>query len=1256
MHRFSAASLPSRPIAVVAGILAILLIVVGLSTPAHATPRTPAPTDLTVQGIDSPVDLDTLTGAQLGWQPPAIDRTTVAPTVVDQSAYQVVVATTAGGAAAGSGDVWDSGKVTSGASQNVAYAGPALSPSSRYWFSVRTWDGTDAVSNWATPSTFGTGPGKSWSDAAPIWSQTPTTAWTNYSVAGSFTITSNAATVLFRGADTADYYLWQFRQASNTLAAEVKVKGAYRVLGTVDLTPLGITLGSTPHAFSIQASGTSFTTRVDGKVVDQRSDPTFSSGWVGLQTGVTETASFSHLTVTAHSGASLYAQSTTSSTSDFSCASASKGVLRIAKARSCIYDPWQNYEVSATYKATSQPTGFTFRDQDTADGYLWQFVPSTSTLKVLQDVRGRFYALTTKKISLRTKVVTGRSYAFRIRVQGTTITTWFAGRQVDSRSHGRYTRGIIGFRNGSQETANFSAISVRSSSGAMVYSNSFSATSIDVPCGLVANGSVTVGKATQCLVRSGAPSDWLFARGQTTLADKPIAWATLYATASSPVPTRQYVYKMYVNGHYVGLGPTQSIGSETRYDGYDVTGDLVSGQSNAIGALLYTTSDHRFLAKLVVHYSDGTEQDFGTSPSWTTLPGLSVYPKAGSIGTQYYTAPVENIDASHYPFGFSTASFDDSGWDPAQNQVAYANLEATPTGKVTQNYRPPTKITQEPNGDYLVDFGRTWAGGVRLTLTNPSTRVVGIEYGEILNSAGTGVQYDTSAGNDYEDNWTYSGGTQTLESWGLRVFRYVVIENSPVPITADDLQASAVYYPFDDGTDADAATFTSSDSTLNAVWQLSRNTMEANTVNLYVDSWTRERGAYEADAYIQQMEHAVLGSDQSLSVYSMDYLLAHPSWPTEWHLYDILAVHDAWMNSGDLTQAQQTYVQLQRILLTPSLDAKTGLIKRDDVDDIIDWPVGERNGYVKSDYDTVVNVLTYRDLVDMADLATALGHTADAATYTSQALALKTAINKLLFDPAKGAYRDGLVTETGAPITHYAIQASAFALAFGVVDPANKTAVANYIQSLGMACSVYCAAFMLPGLYSADAGSVADSFLTSSATNSWVNMIKAGAGSTMEAWDASLKPNTTYSHPWAASPVYDVAQGMFGILPTAPGYSTFQVKPQPGTIQSAAVTQPTVRGSIGAAFHQVAGGHIDVSVQVPSTTTAQVTIPLGAATGATVYVDGVAVQGTQSGSWVTVAGLPSGCHVLTTQPGDAASHDPALTGICTTPYRDGAAS
>ncbi|MGC2612603.1 MAG: family 78 glycoside hydrolase catalytic domain, partial [Terracidiphilus sp.] len=53
-----------------------------------------------------------------------------------ETAYRVLVATRADLLTDGKADVWDSGKVNSGQSLNVKYAGPALKPSSRYWWRV----------------------------------------------------------------------------------------------------------------------------------------------------------------------------------------------------------------------------------------------------------------------------------------------------------------------------------------------------------------------------------------------------------------------------------------------------------------------------------------------------------------------------------------------------------------------------------------------------------------------------------------------------------------------------------------------------------------------------------------------------------------------------------------------------------------------------------------------------------------------------------------------------------------------------------------------------------------------------------------------------------------------------------------------------------------------------------------------------------------------------------------------------------------
>lgn len=57
-----------------------------------------------------------------------------------QTAYQIFVATTAAKAAAGTGDVWDSGKVLSAANYDIAYGGSPLKSKTDYYWAVKVWD------------------------------------------------------------------------------------------------------------------------------------------------------------------------------------------------------------------------------------------------------------------------------------------------------------------------------------------------------------------------------------------------------------------------------------------------------------------------------------------------------------------------------------------------------------------------------------------------------------------------------------------------------------------------------------------------------------------------------------------------------------------------------------------------------------------------------------------------------------------------------------------------------------------------------------------------------------------------------------------------------------------------------------------------------------------------------------------------------------------------------------------------------------
>ena len=128
-------------------------VVVGAALVAAATMvGSPAFAATTVTGLEAnanpaPLGIDDATPT-LSWRLNSTDRGAM------QTKYRVVVATTAARAAAGTGDVWDSGEVTSDRNTSV-YAGPALASRTRYYWSVRSWTGA-TPSDWAPAGWFET--------------------------------------------------------------------------------------------------------------------------------------------------------------------------------------------------------------------------------------------------------------------------------------------------------------------------------------------------------------------------------------------------------------------------------------------------------------------------------------------------------------------------------------------------------------------------------------------------------------------------------------------------------------------------------------------------------------------------------------------------------------------------------------------------------------------------------------------------------------------------------------------------------------------------------------------------------------------------------------------------------------------------------------------------------------------------------------------------------------------------------------------
>src|SRR5947209_1868118 len=91
------------------------------------------PRSLRCEYLTNPLSVDTAR-PRLSWALDADGRSR------RQSAYRILVATSAEAARAGSADLWDSGQVHSAQSTHIEYGGAALASGQRAWWTVRVWD------------------------------------------------------------------------------------------------------------------------------------------------------------------------------------------------------------------------------------------------------------------------------------------------------------------------------------------------------------------------------------------------------------------------------------------------------------------------------------------------------------------------------------------------------------------------------------------------------------------------------------------------------------------------------------------------------------------------------------------------------------------------------------------------------------------------------------------------------------------------------------------------------------------------------------------------------------------------------------------------------------------------------------------------------------------------------------------------------------------------------------------------------------
>ena len=518
----------------------------------------------------------------------------------------------------------------------------------------------------------------------------------------------------------------------------------------------------------------------------------------------------------------------------------------------------------------------------------------------------------------------------------------------------------------------------------------------------------------------------------------------------------------------------------------------------------------------------------------------------------------------------------------------------------------PERVFTNAAGSVVVDFGKDAFGWLEI-----DAPAAGREYfmniGEILRGKtghvdrkpgqsvrALGVMWHTERAGfqrvpvapDLRNLFTAGEGSPVKipEKFGLvSPFRAVEFYRADFPVTSKTVRRFVVSYP----ADRTESSFACDDEKLVRVYDFCKYSMFATSfAGMFVDG-DRERIPYEADAYVSQLNWYAVSSDYAYPRKAIEYLYAHPTWPTEFKQASVMSAWTDWMWTGDTRSIAKHYDMLKdEKMLLGHVRTSDGLLvsggerppwpcytNRCGLADIVDWPKPEREDFDFRDVNAVVNAFHCRTLEQMRDIAGVLGKADDAADFAARAERAKSAYAKVFIDSGTGLVVDGEGSR------HSSVQANAIALAFGLVPQENAGRVADWLVAQGMGCSVYFANYLLEGLFRAGRGDAAFALLTAENDRSWLGMLDQGATMTMEAWNMKVKPNQDINHAWGATAINVISRFVLGVTPFEPGFGKISIRPNFGPLKRVSATVPTQAGPVRIEF---ADGRLSVASPAPA--------------------------------------------------------------------------
>jgi alpha-L-rhamnosidase len=754
---------------------------------------------------------------------------------------------------------------------------------------------------------------------------------------------------------------------------------------------------------------------------------------------------------------------------------------------------------------------------------------------------------------------------------------------------------------------------------------------------------------------TNSEDDYTYFRKKVQLQEKTIQSATLFVSAC-------HSYNFYVNGKLAGKGYNHHYPQYSYYQAWDITRMLSSGSENAFSCLTHwygggqgrAAGERGLLVKAVIRYADSTETVIVSNNLWKQTQA-----KQWVTGQKQRNGEgigrIEAIDSRLVSEDWNAISYDDYGWEPAQEKgihpvSPWTNPLIPDLARLIEKEINPVSVQRLESGKYVIDLGKIYAGSFKINFKEGvSGDTIKMYGGFVLDSEGT-ISKKLNQQTNMDFSFIHNGKSAVFHPHVYLGMRYLQIENWPGQLNSDDVLFVSRHYEMDPL----RSEFMSSVPMLNSVWNLMQHSLVVGSQEGFVDTPTREKGAFLGDSWSQSVPAMSVMYDRIMSLRSLNEFLTSQDhyWPDgrlnavypnadgardipDYTQSFLVWVWDYYLQTGNLEFLQTNYSRLKKIgdYIYRYQNDTTGLIHRLEGGSgpykygIIDWPAGMRYGYdMAVDSRTVINAYAFAGFDILARIAALTGNLSDAEAFNVKAAEMEKAINDRLINK-DGVYSDGIFAN-GSMSNHVSQHANIMPVALGIVPEINKDRVLAEIKTQKMSVGMVCLRWLPDALGNSGEGAHLIDLYTNPEWDGWAKTIEQGGTVTWESWDAPQK-NESMSHPWGAVGLLGIQKYMLGIETLKPQHEYIRVKPLDfqGKLQSVRGKYPTDRGDIVLNWDNSKRG-FKLTITIPVNITARVYVPRLGKKHATLLFNSRKLNGIIEGNYVFLDNIGSGTHTF----------------------------